>query len=100
PLAAEFLAAHPQNIDDVALATRFALDRLQKTIEHDLTDFGVRFDSWLSEASIVNQGLVEKCIEAMRARGYVQDYDGAVWFVKPGDNAEEKHKDKDRVLRR
>jgi arginyl-tRNA synthetase len=76
----------------------FALERMQKNIEQDLAAFGVHFDSWFSEASVVRKGLVEKHIEQLRAKGYIQEYDGAVWFVAPGE--EDVEKDKNRVLKR
>jgi len=85
-----------QRTPDKAIA--FALERMRKNIEQDLSAFGVRFDSWLSEASLVRKGLVEKYIELLKKKGYVQEYDEAVWFIAPGE--EEKEKDKNRVLKR
>jgi len=64
-------------------AIAFALERMIKNIEADLGAFGVRFDSWFSEASLVQKGLVDKHIEMLKAKGYIQEYDGAVWFVAP-----------------
>lgn len=99
PLAQEFLQQHPDAGDDVKKATRFALDALQKKIEHDLGDFGIRFDSWFSEASLLEKGLVDKHIEQLKKKGFVKEYDDAIWFVAPGTE-EEEAKDKDRVLKR
>src|SRR5262249_31075220 len=99
PLAEEYLQTQPEAGDDVAQATRYALDALQKNIERDLADFGIRFDSWFSEASLLSRGLVEKHIDQLRQKGFVQEYDDAIWFVAPGDKDDEK-KDKDRVLKR
>lgn len=105
PLAEAYQKAAPEGGDDVAKATRFALDALQKNIERDLAAFGIRFDSWFSEASLLQKGLVEKHIEQLRKKGFVQEYDGAIWFVAPEEkekaaDPEGERKDKDRVLKR
>jgi arginyl-tRNA synthetase len=36
----------------------------------------------------------------LKQRGYVQEYDGAIWFVKPDEQETEEARDKDRVLKR
>lgn len=97
-IAKEYLATHPGRTPDLESATLFCLERLLKTIEKDLVDFGVRFDSWFSEASLLHKGLVEKHISELKKRGFVQEYDGATWFVAPGE--EDAEKDKNRVLKR
>jgi len=97
-IAKEYLATHSGRTPDLESATLFALERLLKTIEKDLGDFGVRFDSWFSEASLLQKGAVDKHIAELKRRGYVQEYDGATWFVAPGE--EDAEKDKNRVLKR
>jgi len=79
-------------------AIAFALEQIQKNIEQDLAAFGVRFDSWFSETSLVRKGLVGKHIEDLRQHGHLEEAEGALWFVAPGE--EEKEKDKNRVLKR
>lgn len=99
-IAAELLkTASSEKIPQEA-AIAFALERMQKMIAEDLAAFGVRFDSWFSEASLVRKGRVEKHLESLRAKGYIQEYDGAIWFIAPGEDDKEKDKDKDRVLKR
>lgn len=64
-----------------------------------LHDFGVDFDVWYSERTLHAQGAdggasaVEDAIETLRARGFIYESEGAVWFRSTdfGD-------DKDRVL--
>jgi arginyl-tRNA synthetase len=97
-IAGEFLKATLPEKRTLEDAIAFALERMQKMIADDLAAFGVRFDSWFSEASLIRQGLVEKHIQSLKKKGYVQEYDGATWFIAPGE--EEKEKDKDRVLKR
>lgn len=103
PLAERYSREVPDGSADVRRATRFALDALQTNIENDLADFGVRFDSWFSEASLLEKGVVDKFIAQLKQKGYVQEYDDAIWFVTPGekeDDDEKRNRDKDRVLKR
>ncbi len=55
--------------------------------------FGVRFDRWQSELELHRSGAVEAAIAALRARGLIDEHDGAVWVRAAafGD-------DKDRVV--
>jgi arginyl-tRNA synthetase len=102
-VAKEYLEAHPGGAEDLAGILAFSLRRMLKEIEKDLGDFGMHFDSWFSEASVVQKGLVDKHVQALKERGFVQEYDGAVWFVVPGEEDEKEKegaRDKDRVLRR
>ena len=71
----------------------FARDCILEDIRSDLHEFGIDFEVWFHESSLVDQGLLEIAIERLRNRGHVYDQDGAVWFASStfGD-------DKDRVL--
>lgn len=62
-------------------------------IRSDLDAFGVHFDSWFSEASLLAGGAVQQSIEELRARKYAYEKDGALWLRSTafGD-------DKDRVV--
>ncbi len=68
---------------------RLMLERIDAT----LALFGVRFDSWVTEGSLVREGLVAQAVERLREAGYVYESEGATWFRSTsfGD-------DKDRVL--
>ncbi|MGM8214944.1 arginine--tRNA ligase [Bacillaceae bacterium W0354] len=72
---------------------QYGLDHLLAKIKQDLKDYRVLFDTWFSETSLYEQGLVEKAVEALDEKGFVYKQDGAVWFKSThfGD-------DKDRVL--
>jgi arginyl-tRNA synthetase len=61
-LAADFVKLTPLGKRTMEAAIAFALERMERMIEEDLTGFGVRFDSWFSEAGLVRKGLVEKHI--------------------------------------
>lgn len=70
-----------------------ALDVLVGDIRDDLGGFGVRYDEWFPERSLVESGQVERSVEALRERGHLYERDGALWFrsTEFGD-------EKDRVL--
>ena len=49
-------------------------------IREDLAEFGVTFDCWFSERSLVTGGAMEKAIRVLEANGHVYEKDGAKWF--------------------
>ena len=73
----------------------WASARVREGIEASLSRLGVRFDVWKSEASLHDEGWVERAVERLRDAGQVYEQDGAVWFRSTafGD-------DKDRVIYR
>jgi arginyl-tRNA synthetase len=105
-VARDFLKKIPGGSGDLKQATSFALKQLQEKINQDLADFGVHFDSWFSEASVVNKGLVDRHVQQLKKRGFIEEYEEAVWFVAPGEistpspTEEEEVRDKNRVLKR
>jgi arginyl-tRNA synthetase len=70
-------------------ARRRTLDGIMTT----LARFGVRFDTFKTEADLVDSGKVAEAVERLRQAGYAYEAEGAVWFRSTdfGD-------DKDRVL--
>ena len=62
-------------------------------IRDDLGLFGVRYENWYSERSLVESGKVEACIEKLKAAGHLYEKSGAWWF-KSTDFGDEK----DRVV--
>ena len=57
-----------------------ALNTLLDDIRDDLEKFGVCYDEWYSERSLVESGAVNKVIERLRKAGYVYEQAGALWF--------------------
>ena len=101
PWAEAFLREHKDQHEDRPVLIRFALHQALANIKKDLEDFGVTFDSWFSEASFVDKGLVEKHVEMLRERGFVEESEGAIWFVAPEDKKEgDEQRDKNRVLKK
>jgi arginyl-tRNA synthetase len=96
-LAKEFLAQVPTSERTLDKAIAFGVAQMTKNIEQDLEKFGVHFDSWFSEASLVKKGLVDKYLSDLSQKEHVKEEDGALWFVAAGDD---ENKDKDRVLKK
>lgn len=71
----------------------FGKDAMLADIRTDLEAFGVRFDVWFSEKTLLADNSVQKSIAELRERGYLYDQDGAQWLKSTafGD-------DKDRVV--
>ncbi|HEV8645957.1 MAG TPA: arginine--tRNA ligase, partial [Burkholderiales bacterium] len=73
----------------------FVLTEQLGDCRNDLQEFGVTFDSWFSEKSLFDSGLVARAVEQLEASGHVYRNDGAKWFRSTvfGD-------EKDRVVQR
>ncbi|MDE3226682.1 MAG: arginine--tRNA ligase, partial [Nitrospirota bacterium] len=69
-------------------------DLLEK-IGQDLRSFGIEFDAWFSEASLLASGGVEQVLADLRARDLLFEQDGAWWFRSSSFGDE-----KDRVVRK
>ncbi|MCX7680540.1 MAG: arginine--tRNA ligase [Anaerolineae bacterium] len=52
-------------------------------IKRDLEALGVTFDVWFHERSLYESGLFDRVLHMLRERGYVVEYDDAVWFRHP-----------------
>ena len=76
-----------------AIFADFGKDAMLADIRTDLEAFGVRFDVWFSERTLLADNSVQKSIVELRERGYLYDQDGAQWLRSTafGD-------DKDRVV--
>ena len=78
---------------DYALVADAVLEGILGGIRDDLARFGVVFDRWFSERSLVSSGAVPRVLEILRERGEAYERDGALWF-----NAAAHGDEKDRVL--
>jgi arginyl-tRNA synthetase len=65
---------------DVSFFSRYGRTAILKGIQEDLETFGIHFDSWFSEASLVDQGLVEALLRKMKEEGLLYQEGGALWF--------------------
>ena len=71
----------------------YTLESQQVEICEDLEEFGVVFDRWYSEQTLVTSGAITRATARLREAGYAYDRDGAVWF-----RASQFGDDKDRVI--
>ena len=71
------------------------LDSILSSIKNDLNEFGVEFNNWYSEYSLLKNNSVNQCITKLNDKSWIYQKDGAKWFrsSKLGD-------EKDRVLER
>ncbi|MFZ9608093.1 MAG: arginine--tRNA ligase [Candidatus Limnocylindrus sp.] len=81
--------------DEVAVIGKWASEQIRIGIQSSLAALGVEFDVWRSEGSLYTEGHVERAIEKLRAAGWLEERDGALWFKSTafGD-------DKDRVIKK
>ncbi|HEX9450467.1 MAG TPA: arginine--tRNA ligase [Burkholderiales bacterium] len=80
---------------DYASLHDFVLNEQLGDCRNDLLEFGVTFDSWFSEKSLFDSGLVGRVIEKLENSGHLFRKEGARWFrsTEFGD-------EKDRVVQR
>ena len=86
-----------QLLGDARYEPLFALarDAIVDDIRDDLEEFGVVFDNWCTESSVVAKGAVDRAVERLRGAGHLYEKDGALWF-----RSSEFGDEKDRVLLR
>ena len=78
---------------DYSLILEKGLESIKTGIEADLETFGVEFDHWFSERSLLADKRVEACIDELEKNNRVYQKDGAKWF-RSGEFGDTK----DRVL--
>ncbi|PHS73207.1 MAG: arginine--tRNA ligase [Cycloclasticus sp.] len=57
-----------------------ALNSMLGDIRSDLEGFGVHYDDWFSERSLMDNGAIETAIEKLKASGHMYQKEGAWWF--------------------
>ena len=68
------LGGHYKTIFDLAI------NHILGGIKADLSEFGVDYQQWFSEQSLVDSGLSKTTVEALQASGYIYEKDNALWF--------------------
>jgi len=56
------------------------LGTLLEDIRGDLKQFGVVFEEWFSERTLMHSGAVERAVAHLRKAGYLYEKEGAWWF--------------------
>jgi arginyl-tRNA synthetase len=59
---------------------KLAINSILSGIKADLADFGINYQQWFSEQSLVDSGLAEKTVKALQTSGHIYKKDGALWF--------------------
>ena len=80
-------------VPDLSFFSQYGRTAILKDIQEDLKNFGIHFDSWFSEASLVNEGKVEALLQEMQDKGLLYQEGGATWF-----NSKSFGDEKDRVV--
>ena len=73
----------------------FAYQELLSLIREDLKSFGIEFESWFSEASLVNSGAVQRVLDELKSQHFLFVQEGAWWFRSSAFGDE-----KDRVVQK
>ncbi|MEW6075405.1 MAG: arginine--tRNA ligase [Candidatus Omnitrophota bacterium] len=73
--------------------SEYGLKDISRTIEGELNDFSVHFDSWYSQKELRESGKIQKVLESLKEKGFAYEQDGALWF-----KSSEFGDDKDRVV--
>lgn len=71
----------------------FALNHILDDIKDDLGEFGVTFENWYSERSLVDK--IEQALAVLDEKGHLYEKDGNIWFKSTAFGDE-----KDRVVKR
>ncbi len=81
--------------EDYAYVHNFVLTEQLGDCRNDLLEFGVTFDTWFSEQSLFDNGLVAHTVQLLEEKKFLYQQDGATWFrsTQFGD-------EKDRVVQR
>lgn len=73
---------------DIKFFSGLAVRETMKVIKRDLAEFGVKFDSWVSEEGLHLDGTVADVVEKLKDSGCTLSRDGALWFKAPEGDEE------------
>jgi len=71
----------------------FAMEEILKIIQEDLINFGVKFDNWFKESSLIKNKKVQEAIHYLKEKGLIYQQEDAWWFKSSSFGDE-----KDRVI--
>lgn len=92
-IAKDFLDKYGKKEASAEEFKEFAIKAMLEWIKTDLKEFGIEFDTWFSERSLDEKGLIADTISELEKKAIVFDFEGAKWF-RTSDFGD----DKDRVL--
>ena len=79
--------------DDFKVIFQIGINSILELIKADLVAFGVHYEQWFTEQSLIDNGIVHSTIETLQKTGHIYEKDEALWF-KTTDFGDEK----DRVV--
>jgi len=79
--------------DGYSAIFRVGINAILGGIKDDLAEFGVEYQQWFSEQSLIDNGLAKDTTDTLQEAGHIYEKDGALWF-KTTDYGDEK----DRVV--
>jgi arginyl-tRNA synthetase len=80
---------------DYAYVHAHALQEQLGDGRNDLTEFGVIFDTWFSERTLHESGMIDRAVEQLQKNDHIYEQNGALWFRSTAFGDE-----KDRVVKR
>ena len=89
------IARCKEKLGDEEFRTLFdaGCDAMVADIRQDLKEFGVEFQEWFSERSLLENGGIENSVKRLEENGHIFEVEGAKWF-----RATDFGDDKDRVV--
>ncbi|HKV55819.1 MAG TPA: arginine--tRNA ligase [Candidatus Binataceae bacterium] len=98
-IARELLASNHDKLADSPADAEVFRNAAEKAIFADIRytcdRLGIKFDVFVNELDLINDGRVSAVLDGLRSRGFVEDRDGAVWLKGEALNLPNK---KDQVL--
>jgi arginyl-tRNA synthetase len=85
--------AMPSDLEEQCRA--LAYEDMLEQIRDDLNSFGIEFQSWFSETSLLESKAVEQVLDELKSGGFLFEQEGAWWFRSSAFGDE-----KDRVVRK
>lgn len=67
-------------VEAYRLIQNHVLNDILADIRDDLAGFGVVFNNWFSERSLMDTGIVDAALARLQASGQLYEQDGAIWF--------------------
>lgn len=65
---------------DYSLIFDAGLKSILEDIKNDLEEFGITFQNWFPESSLITGGDIQNSIVSLKQRGHIYEENGALWF--------------------
>ena len=75
---------------DVDNLINFGLEEIYKENFDVLERLGIKYDIIREESELISSGATERAIEELRSRGFLKEYEGALWFAPKDEFLEDR----------